>query len=78
MAESELEKAFSTLAEVLTLTETEINEEINAIQQQIQELKDRIVHLNGQQQTLTHDRDSISEMYNRYCATETGAPQVEF
>ena len=78
MAESELEKAFSTLAEALTLTETEINEEINAIQQQIQELKDRITQLGGQQQTLAHDRESISEMLNRYCATETGASKVEF
>ncbi len=76
MAEGELEKAFSTLAEALTLTETEINEEINAIHQQIQELKDRIVQLNGQQDTLTHDREAISEMYTRYCATETGASQT--
>ena len=78
MAESELEKAFSTLAEALTLTESEISEEINVIQQQIQELKERIVQLNGKQQTLAHDRESISEMFNRYCATETGASTVEF
>ncbi len=78
MAESELEKAFSTLAEALTLTESEINEEMNAIQQQIQELKDRITTLGGQQQTLAHDRESISEMLNRYVATETGASKVEF
>lgn len=78
MAESELEKAFSTLAEALTLTESEITEEINVIQQQIQELKERIVQLNGKQQTLAHDRESISEMFNRYCATETGASTVEF
>lgn len=71
-AESELEKAFSTLAEALTLTESEINEEIIAIEQQIQELKDRIVQLNSQQQTLSHDRLSISEMLNRY-GTEPGA-----
>jgi chromosome segregation ATPase len=72
MAESELEKAFTTLAEALTLTETEINEEVNAINQQIQELKDRIIQLNGQQQTLTHDRTSISEMYARYQTGSTG------
>jgi chromosome segregation ATPase len=73
MAESELERAFSTLAEALTLTESEVNEEINAIQQQIQQLKDRITQLGGQQQTLAHDRESISEMLNRYCVTDNGA-----
>ena len=78
MAESELEKAFSTLAEALTLTETEITEEVNVIQQQIQELKDRIVQLNGKQQTLSHDKESISEMFNRYCATDAGAGNVDF
>jgi aspartyl/asparaginyl beta-hydroxylase (cupin superfamily) len=77
-AENELEKAFSTLAEALNLTESEIGEEIKVIQQQIQDLKERIVQLNGQQQTLAHDKESISEMFNRYCATETGAPKVEF
>ncbi len=78
MAESELEKAFGTLAEALTLTESEITEEVNVIQQQIQELKERIVQLNGKQQTLAHDRESISEMFNRYCATDAGAAQVDF
>ncbi|HEY9676524.1 MAG TPA: hypothetical protein V6C76_00880 [Drouetiella sp.] len=78
MAESELEKAFGTLAEALTLTETEITEEVNVIQQQIQELKDRIVQLNGKQQTLSHDKASISEMFNRYCATDSGATNVDF
>jgi FtsZ-binding cell division protein ZapB len=73
MAESELEKAFGTLAEVLRLTESEITEEINVIQQQIQELKERIVALHGKQQTLSHDKESISEMFNRYCATDAGA-----
>ena len=67
MAETELEKAFGTLAEALTLTETEIGEEINVIQQQIEQLKDRIVELNGRQQTLAGDRESIAEMYKRYC-----------
>lgn len=78
MAESELEKAFAALADVFSLTESEINEEINVIQQQIQELKERIVQLNGKQQTLAHDRESISEMFNRYSATDTGAANVEF
>jgi chromosome segregation ATPase len=78
MAESELEKAFGTLAEALTLTESEITEEVNVIQQQIQELKERIVQLNGKQQTLAHDRESISEMFNRYCATDAGAAQSDF
>ena len=78
MSESELEKAFGTLAEALTLTESEIAEEINVIEQQIQDLKERIVNLNERQQTLAHDRESISDMFNRYCATETGAPKVEF
>lgn len=78
MAESELEKAFGTLAQALTLTENEITEEIAVIEQQIQELKDRIVQLNGKQQTLAHDRSSISEMFDRYCATENGAQKVEF
>jgi chromosome segregation ATPase len=78
-AESELEKAFGTLAEALTLTESEIREEINVIQQQIQDLKERIVQLNTKQQTLSHDRDAISEMFDRYCDTETGAAsKVEF
>jgi flagellar hook-associated protein FlgK len=76
MVESELEKAFSTLADVLTMTESEINEEINVIVQQIEQLKDRINELNDRQQTLAADRGSIAEMYRRYCAQE-GAP-VEF
>ncbi|HEY9713617.1 MAG TPA: hypothetical protein V6C72_09110, partial [Chroococcales cyanobacterium] len=78
MAESELEKAFGTLAEALSLTESEIMEEINVIEQQIQDLKERIVQLNENQQTLAHDKESISEMFNRYCATETGAHKVDF
>jgi len=77
-ADNELEKAFGTLAEALTLTESEISEEIKVIQQQIQDLKERIVQLNGKQQTLSHDKESISEMFNRYCATETGAQNADF
>ena len=67
MAVSELEKAFGTLTDALNLTESEISEEIKLIEQQILELKDRIVELNGKQETLSHDRSSISEMVNRYC-----------
>lgn len=70
MAENELEKAFGTLAHALTLTESEITEEIKVIEQQIEELKDRVVQLNGRQQTLGHDRQSITEMFNRYVAAE--------
>lgn len=72
MAESELENAFQTLSDALTLTETEITEEIKVIEQQIEELKDRIVQLNAKQDTLSHDKQSISEMFSRY-ATGDGA-----
>lgn len=73
MADSELEKAFATLAQALTLTETEITEEITVIEQQINELKERILQLNTKQQTLAHDKESITEMFNRYTATDGGA-----
>jgi len=72
MAVSELERAFGTLSDALNLTESEITEEIKIIQQQIEELKNRIVELTGKQETLAHDRTSISEMVDRYCATEGG------
>ncbi|MBX9691718.1 MAG: hypothetical protein K2Z81_04990 [Cyanobacteria bacterium] len=78
MAETELEKAFETLSSALTMTETEISEEIKVIEQQIEELKDRIIQLNTKQDTLTNDRESISEMFSRYCATTGGAPKIEF
>ena len=80
MVESELEKAFSTLAQAFTLTESELTEEITVIEQQIIDLKDRIAQLNGKQQTLAHDKSSIEEMFSRYCATEGSAaqPRVEF
>jgi uncharacterized protein involved in exopolysaccharide biosynthesis len=70
MAESELEKAFGTLSEALTLTESEISEEIKLIEQQVQELQEKVVELNGRQQTLSRDRQAISEMFDRYVATE--------
>lgn len=72
MAENELEKAFQTLTDALAVTEMEITEEIKAIEQQIDELKDRIVQLNAKQDTLSHDKQSISEMFSRY-ATGDGA-----
>ena len=78
MAESELGKAFETLAEALKLTESEISEEIKVIEQQIEELKGRIVELNAKQDTLAHDRESLSEMFSRYSATEDGAQKIEF
>ncbi len=77
MAESELGKAFQTLADALTMTETEITEEIKVIEQQIEELKSRIVELNAKQETLAHDKSSISEMFGRY-ATGDGAQKIEF
>ncbi|HMO23657.1 MAG TPA: hypothetical protein PKC98_22055 [Candidatus Melainabacteria bacterium] len=38
------------------------------IEQQIQELKDRIVELNTKQEALAHDRESLSEMFSRYAS----------
>jgi len=66
MPETELENAFSTLAEAFTYTENEIKEEVEVIKQQIVELKDRILDLKGQQESLTKDRQAISDMYERY------------
>lgn len=76
MAETELEKAFGTLAEALTLTETEIGEEIIIIEQQIEQLQERIVELNTRQGTLSHDRESIAEMYKRYCGEHNQTPEL--
>lgn len=74
MAESELENAFTTLTEALTLTETEVSEEIAVIEQQITEMKNRILELSGRQEVLAHDRQSIAEMFERYVynTNETG------
>lgn len=72
MAETELSKAFETLTDALAMTETEITEEVKVIEQQIEELKDRIIQLNAKQDTLAHDKLSISEMFSRY-ATGDGA-----
>lgn len=79
MAETEIEQAFGTLAEAFTATETEIHEEITGCEQKIEELKERIIELNGKQETLAHDRESIAEMYNRYCVPDgNGGSAVEF
>lgn len=66
MADSKLDQAFSTLADAFTHTESEIVEEVKVIEQQIEDLKGRIVELNGKQDTLAHDRQAIEEIYTRY------------
>lgn len=66
MAESELEKAFQTLSTALNVSEAETTEEIKLIEEQINELRERIVELSGKQQTLAHDRQAIGEMVQRY------------
>lgn len=71
MTGSELERAFGNLAEALTIAETELNEEIVIIQQQIGQLKERIQELVSKQETLNHDREAIAEMYERYCGTDS-------
>jgi chromosome segregation ATPase len=78
MAESEIERAFATLADALTTTESEINEEIAVIEQQIEELRGRIIELQGKQETLSSDRSTIQEMYNKYCGEEGSGSAVEF
>jgi TolA-binding protein len=75
---AELETAFSTLTDVLSTTEKEIGEEVKVIEQQIQQLQDRIVELNSRQQTLVHDRESIGDMYKRYCQSDSEGKAVEF
>lgn len=69
MTDSELDKAFSTLADALLLTESELGEEIILIQQQLEQLSERIIELNGKQQLISSDRESISQMYSRYSAS---------
>lgn len=78
MAETEIERAFATLAEALTVTDNEINEEISSIEQQIEELKGRIIELHGKQENLSNDRATIEEMYNKYCVSDNSEAQVEF
>jgi Glu-tRNA(Gln) amidotransferase subunit E-like FAD-binding protein len=78
MAESAIEQAFATLAEAFTITESEIHEEIGLVEQQIEELKERIVQLQEKQVTLAQDREAIEEMYRRYCSDEGNGGAVEF
>ncbi len=66
MAGNELEKAFQTLTDALDLSEAETTEEIKLVDEQINELREKIIELRGKQETLTHDRTSISEMFQRY------------
>ncbi len=61
-----IEEAFAVLSQALGDTENKINEEISLIQKQTEELEKHIILLNTQQQTLNHDRDAITEMYQRY------------
>ncbi len=75
---SEIEQAFGTLAEAFSLTENDIHGEIEAIEHQIEELKEQIIQLTDKQQTLSHDRDAIAEMYQRYCSGQEGAGKIEF
>lgn len=78
MAETEIEQAFATLAEAMSTTESEINEEIAVIEQQIEELRGRIVELHGKQETLTVDRATIQEMLIKYCGGDNSGGAVEF
>ncbi len=78
MPETEIERAFATLAEAFTSTEGQIVEEIAALEQQIEELKGRIIELHGKQETLANDRSTIQEMYNKYCGGDGGGQAVEF
>ena len=73
MPVTEVEQAFSTLAEKIKLTELQVEEEIKACERQISQLKDRIIELNGKQETLANDRQSISDMFSRYGTTDNGA-----
>jgi hypothetical protein len=66
MAGNELEKALQTLTDALDLSEAETTEEIKLVDEQINELREKIIELKGKQETLAHDRTSISEMFQRY------------
>ena len=66
MVGSELEKAFQTLSEALNISEAETTEEIKLVDEQINELREKIIELKGKQEILAHDRTSISEMFQRY------------
>lgn len=66
MAANELEKAFQTLSDALNLSEAETTEEVKLVEEQINELREKIIELKGKQETLAHDRTSINEMFQRY------------
>ena len=66
MAVNELDKAFQTLSDALNLSEAETTEEIKLVEEQVNELREKIIELKGKQETLAHDRTSISEMFQRY------------
>ncbi len=66
MAGNELEKAFQTLTDALDLSEAETTEEIKLVEEQVNELREKIIELKGKQEILAHDRTSISEMFQRY------------
>jgi chromosome segregation ATPase len=66
MAGNELEKALQTLTDALDLSEAETTEEIKLVDEQINELREKIIELKGKQEILAHDRTSISEMFQRY------------
>lgn len=66
MAVNELEKAFQTLTDALNISEAEATEEVKLIEEQINELREKIIELKGKQETLIHDRISINEMFQRY------------
>lgn len=70
MAVNNLEQAFQTLTSALSTSENETNEEIRSAEEQINNLQEKIMELKGKQETLVHDRTSISEMFQRYLAEE--------
>ena len=76
MADTELQKAFAALAEAFKQTQGQLNENLGTVQQQIDQLKEKIVLLTGQLQTLEHDKGAIKDMHKRYSDKESGA--VEF
>jgi len=78
MAATEIERAFETLAEAFTSTETEIHQEITSIEQQIEQLRERIVELNSKQETLAHDRTALAEIYSRHAGNDGSNTAVEF
>jgi phage shock protein A len=66
MANGLLIDKFQDVVSAFDTAEQEMSEEIEAIEQQIEQLKDRIVDLNGKLETLAHDKQSIEDMVKRY------------